>query len=193
VGEHHYFPRDSALCHAARVDELIAIREELSGHITGFDQVFEPAAEWRCTRSNWLTMMPARMVFLIEGFNCRIGYATDLGRVTRELIERFVDLDMLAIESNYDPQMQFDSARPSSSSSGSSAARAISPTSRRSKPCGKSWIVAKRSAQGFRLTSCCCTGAAMQLPENRPATVLPGCPHRGAAHVGRAVLSVRNG
>jgi phosphoribosyl 1,2-cyclic phosphodiesterase len=50
--------------------------------------------------------------FVIEGFGCRIGYATDLGRVTDELIERFCDLDLLAVESNYDRRMQFDSARP---------------------------------------------------------------------------------
>jgi hypothetical protein len=50
--------------------------------------------------------------FVINGFGCRIGYATDLGRVPRDLVEHFCDVDMLAIESNYDPRMQIDSARP---------------------------------------------------------------------------------
>ncbi len=50
--------------------------------------------------------------FLIEGHGCRIGYATDLGRVTDELIDRFRELDLLALESNYDPHLQRTSGRP---------------------------------------------------------------------------------
>src|SRR2546423_254546 len=50
--------------------------------------------------------------FLIDGFGVRVGYATDLGRVPQRLIDRFCDLDILAIESNYDPEMQINSARP---------------------------------------------------------------------------------
>jgi phosphoribosyl 1,2-cyclic phosphodiesterase len=50
--------------------------------------------------------------FVIEGFGTRIGYATDLGTVSQELLERFADLDLLAMESNYDPQMQLASRRP---------------------------------------------------------------------------------
>jgi phosphoribosyl 1,2-cyclic phosphodiesterase len=52
--------------------------------------------------------------FVINGFDARVGYATDLGRVTDELIERFaqVELDVLALESNYDPHMQHASPRP---------------------------------------------------------------------------------
>ncbi|QOV87672.1 MBL fold metallo-hydrolase [Humisphaera borealis] len=45
----------------------------------------------------------------------RIGFATDLGRVPHLLIDRFCDnggLDILAIESNYCPQMQASSSRP---------------------------------------------------------------------------------
>jgi len=41
-----------------------------------------------------------------------IGYATDLGCVPGELIERFAGVDLLAIESNYDPHMQMRSSRP---------------------------------------------------------------------------------
>ena len=50
--------------------------------------------------------------FVIDGFGVRVGYATDLGRVPQRLIDRFCDLDMLAIESNYDPDMQMSSSRP---------------------------------------------------------------------------------
>lgn len=40
------------------------------------------------------------------------GFATDLGRVTRAMIEHFKDLDVLAIESNYCPILQRNSLRP---------------------------------------------------------------------------------
>jgi len=41
-----------------------------------------------------------------------LGYATDLGRVTSGLIEHLRGVDVLAIESNYCPQMQLASDRP---------------------------------------------------------------------------------
>lgn len=41
-----------------------------------------------------------------------IGFATDLGRVTPELIGHFRGVDLLAIESNYCPKMQAASDRP---------------------------------------------------------------------------------
>lgn len=41
-----------------------------------------------------------------------LGFATDLGRVPDELITAFADVDLLAIESNYDPPMQRRSPRP---------------------------------------------------------------------------------
>jgi len=50
--------------------------------------------------------------FVIEGSGARIGYASDLGHVPQTLLERFCDLDVLAIESNYDRQMQLNSPRP---------------------------------------------------------------------------------
>ncbi len=50
--------------------------------------------------------------FVIEGYGSRIGYATDLGHVPASLLQHFVNLDILALESNYDPQMQVESARP---------------------------------------------------------------------------------
>jgi phosphoribosyl 1,2-cyclic phosphodiesterase len=50
--------------------------------------------------------------FVIEGHGCRVGYATDLGRVPPALLQHFTNLDILALESNYDPQMQIQSSRP---------------------------------------------------------------------------------
>lgn len=50
--------------------------------------------------------------FVIEHQEHRLGYATDLGRVPRTLVNRFVNLHALCIESNYDPPMQEASARP---------------------------------------------------------------------------------
>ncbi len=50
--------------------------------------------------------------FVIERDGHRLGYATDLGRVPRTLLDRFVNLHALAIESNYDPPMQRQSLRP---------------------------------------------------------------------------------
>jgi phosphoribosyl 1,2-cyclic phosphodiesterase len=41
-----------------------------------------------------------------------IGYATDLGNVPTTLIEKFCGVDLLAIESNYDPHLQRTSGRP---------------------------------------------------------------------------------
>ncbi|HEX3355835.1 MAG TPA: MBL fold metallo-hydrolase [Tepidisphaeraceae bacterium] len=50
--------------------------------------------------------------FVIGGFGARVGFATDLGRVPKRLIERFCELDILALESNYDSEMQLSSSRP---------------------------------------------------------------------------------
>jgi phosphoribosyl 1,2-cyclic phosphodiesterase len=50
--------------------------------------------------------------FVIEREGHRLGYATDLGRVPRALLDGFVNLHALAIESNYDPPMQRESLRP---------------------------------------------------------------------------------
>ena len=50
--------------------------------------------------------------FVIRNQSTRLGYATDLGRITNELIQAMTDVDLLAIESNYDPTMQLTSDRP---------------------------------------------------------------------------------
>jgi phosphoribosyl 1,2-cyclic phosphodiesterase len=50
--------------------------------------------------------------FVIEAHSRRLGFATDLGHVPNELLEHFVDLDAIALESNYDPDMQRAADRP---------------------------------------------------------------------------------
>jgi len=50
--------------------------------------------------------------FLGESDFGRFGYATDLGCVPDELIAMFRGVDLMAIESNYDPVMQQTSTRP---------------------------------------------------------------------------------
>jgi phosphoribosyl 1,2-cyclic phosphodiesterase len=52
--------------------------------------------------------------FVLEHDGARLGFATDLGQVCGRLLEHFTALDALAIESNYDPQMQLSSGRPAS-------------------------------------------------------------------------------
>lgn len=50
--------------------------------------------------------------FVISCDGYRIGFATDLGHVPDALIERFCGVDVLALESNYDPEMERTSDRP---------------------------------------------------------------------------------
>ncbi len=50
--------------------------------------------------------------FVIAHSGRRLGHATDFGRVTPAFAEHFSRLDALAIESNYDRQLQVQSARP---------------------------------------------------------------------------------
>lgn len=50
--------------------------------------------------------------YVFERGGVRLGWATDLGRATPRLLERFVALDGVAIESNYDPELQARSGRP---------------------------------------------------------------------------------
>jgi len=83
-------------------------------------------------------------VFRFEVDGCAtpiLGYATDLGTVTRALTDHLQRVHTLAIESNYCPQMQVESGRPSflvdrimngsghlSNEQSAEAARAIAPS-----------------------------------------------------------------
>ncbi len=51
-------------------------------------------------------------VFKIDLGGHTLGFATDLGRVRDDLLSHLQGVDTLAIESNYDPEMQRNSSRP---------------------------------------------------------------------------------
>lgn len=113
----------SLFCHESRVDDVIRMAlgpsasveqlERLVARILTFDRDPFEALPGLCLKP--LHFEHDRMGshgFVVEGFGCRVGFATDLGRVPHTLVEEFADVDLLAIESNYDRQMQLDSPRP---------------------------------------------------------------------------------
>ena len=55
----------------------------------------------------------ATIGYRISHRGSEFGFSTDLGVVPQSLLEHFTNLDALAIESNYDRQMQLNSNRPS--------------------------------------------------------------------------------
>jgi phosphoribosyl 1,2-cyclic phosphodiesterase len=101
-------------CHRTLVSEVV----ERLGHeaveplVCGFDETFEPMPGLVARAVSLAHDRHGSHGFVFEGFGCRVGYATDLGRVPVNLIEHFRDLDVVCVESNYDPQMQLSSARP---------------------------------------------------------------------------------
>jgi phosphoribosyl 1,2-cyclic phosphodiesterase len=100
-------------CHADLSPTLRGwLGPEAAKQVLEFDDAFEPLTGVQVTPIAVPHDQGRCCAFVIEGFGVRIGYATDLGRVSGELIDRFGNLDVLAIESNYDPRMQLDSGRP---------------------------------------------------------------------------------
>ena len=106
-------------CHESRVRQLLGRVDHhpLAHEFPKLIQTFEGAAFEALPRLNVQAIPLAHdragsHGFVIEGFGCRIGYATDLGHVPPHLLSRFTNLDILALESNYDPQMQMESTRP---------------------------------------------------------------------------------
>ena len=109
-------------CHHSRTGELLDRASELpikdqkskiKNLITTFDgQPFSPLTGLRVHPFHLAHDQLGSHGFVIEGFNSRIGYATDLGHVPEHLFNHFRNLDVLALESNYDSQMQLASSRP---------------------------------------------------------------------------------
>ena len=112
-------------CHLHRVDELRQrVRSFCSGQpdapaeafcalVTGFAaRPFQPIDGVNARPLAFDHDVTGSHGFVIDCDGTRLGYATDLGNVPDRLIERFRDLDILALESNYDPGMQLASARP---------------------------------------------------------------------------------
>jgi phosphoribosyl 1,2-cyclic phosphodiesterase len=101
-------------CHRSRVRDVLDIfdhdaAEEL---IVPFRESFEPLEGLRVRALALAHDQAGSHGFVFEGFGCRVGYATDLGRVPPHLIDHFTGLDLLALESNYDPEMELRSDRP---------------------------------------------------------------------------------
>jgi len=109
--------------HEACVDQVLEMgrahcAEELRRLITPFHATaFEPLAGMTCQPVSLAHDRQGSHGFVVEvagdGDRAgRLGYATDLGHVPAYLLEAFAQVDLLAIESNYDPQMQLASPRP---------------------------------------------------------------------------------
>jgi phosphoribosyl 1,2-cyclic phosphodiesterase len=77
-----------------------------------FDDSFELDASTRVEISTLPHDQLGSTGFVIDHAGVRLGFVTDLGRVDESLMNRFVRLDALAIESNYDADLQRASARP---------------------------------------------------------------------------------
>jgi len=100
-------------CHADKVDGLALCSPDLVPLIRPFNvAAFSPIDGLTCDPVHVPHDRLGAHGFVVDGFGYRIGYATDLGHVPRYFFDRFRDLDCIALESNYDPQMQADSTRP---------------------------------------------------------------------------------
>lgn len=94
-----------------RVDSTKQLHRAGLLHIVD-DQRFEPLAGLVAAPFHLPHDRQGTVGFRLESDGGCIGYATDLGSVPDALIDHFAGTDILAIESNYDPQMQTDSPRP---------------------------------------------------------------------------------
>jgi phosphoribosyl 1,2-cyclic phosphodiesterase len=100
-------------CHANKIDSLALCSPDLVPFIRPFNVAsFSPIDGLTCDPIHFAHDRLGSHGFVVDGFGYRIGYATDLGRVPPYFFDRFRDLDCVALESNYDPQMQANSARP---------------------------------------------------------------------------------
>ena len=101
-------------CHANKVDVLASNSPDLVPLVQPFDvDAFSPIYGLTCDPIHFAHDQLGSHGFVVDGFGYRIGYATDLGHVPSHFFDRFRDLDCIALEANYDSQMQIDSARPS--------------------------------------------------------------------------------
>jgi phosphoribosyl 1,2-cyclic phosphodiesterase len=103
-------------CHESRMDDLARIGDgsaEFARLLRPFNgHVFSPTEAMKFAAIRLAHDACGSHGFLVDSHGSRLGYATDLGRATGQLIRYFQGVDVLAIESNYDPQMQMNSGRP---------------------------------------------------------------------------------
>jgi phosphoribosyl 1,2-cyclic phosphodiesterase len=101
-------------CHANKVDALASSSPDLVPLIRAFNvDAFSPIDGLTCDPIHFAHDQLGSHGFVVDGFGYRIGYATDLGHIPSYFYDRFRDLNCIALEANYDPQMQVESARPS--------------------------------------------------------------------------------
>ena len=87
--------------------------ERLRPLVIPFKQdAFEPTPGVRATSLRLAHDRTGSHAFHFSAEGTAIGFATDLGNVPPSLTDFFCGVDVLAIESNYDPQMQRTSGRP---------------------------------------------------------------------------------
>lgn len=104
--------------HRDRAPDLLGmvrpeLAEELAPLLVPFTATtFGPLAELAVTPVALAHDRTGSHGFVVESGDMRLGYATDLGHVPAHLLEAFCNLDVLAIEANYDPPMQLASPRP---------------------------------------------------------------------------------
>lgn len=79
-----------------------------------FDDSFElcPGVETRVCMASHDDLGVASFRFEFAALGASMGFATDLGRVTQPVLDHLKSVDVLAIESNYCPQLQQSSMRP---------------------------------------------------------------------------------
>lgn len=101
-------------CHRRRVADVLDILDHpaVEPLVEGFSDDFSPLDGLTFRALPLAHDQTGSHGFVIDGFHCRIGYATDLGHVPSHLFEHFDALDVLALESNYDHEMQLRSSRP---------------------------------------------------------------------------------
>lgn len=100
-------------CHTTKLDELAEICPDLAPLTRPFGvATFSPVDGLMCEPIPFAHDELGSHGFVIDGFNYRIGYATDLGHIPRYFFGCFRNLDCVALESNYDPEMQANSGRP---------------------------------------------------------------------------------
>jgi phosphoribosyl 1,2-cyclic phosphodiesterase len=110
--------RIRVFCHVGKVEGILRSlgegqRLEIERLLCPFDgEIFEAMEGLRFQPFHLAHDQAGSHGFVVEGFGYRIGYATDLGHVPARFHEHFNDLDLIALESNYDPEMQMQSSRP---------------------------------------------------------------------------------
>ena len=113
-------------CHRKKVKQIVGSpeardmflrvkgSESLIELVNGFDEAagFEPVKGVRMEPLPLAHDEAGSHGFVISCDGYRVGYATDLGHVPEELIERFCGADAVLLEANYDPEMEQNSPRP---------------------------------------------------------------------------------